>query len=121
MDIFSLLPGLAQALRVLAKLTGKHILADLADFIDVLLQSPQLLDWFKSKVAADAAGTLSIEGDPPEAIVQEVRERRIDWAKWIALLPTLLEVAKAFRGFAQPITEQAEPGQGAKASGELQA
>lgn len=97
-DLRNVLSRSLGLLALLAAQTKTTIDDEVVALLQAIHDSPALLDWFQSKLAADASGVLSIETDPPEALVEEVRERKINWARLVELLPVLLQVAKTFAG-----------------------
>lgn len=98
MDILNLLVKSLAFLKTLAALTAITVDDEIVALLEAIADSPALLDWLKGKIDADAAGVLSIETDPPQALVEEIGKRKIDWAKLIEKLPALIALVKALSG-----------------------
>ena len=66
--------------------------------IDALLADAGLFGWFEGKVADNVGGVLSLESTPPIALQVTLEARKIDWAKLIEMVPTIISLLKLFRG-----------------------
>lgn len=83
-------------LTILAATTATKVDDEIVGFLNAINDSPALLEWFQKKFSDDAAGVLSVESDPPAALVEEIKLRDVPWAKLVAALPTLIQIVKLF-------------------------
>lgn len=81
-------------LTILAASTATKVDDEVVSFLAAINDSPALLEWFQRKFADDAAGVLSVETDPPAALVEEIKLRDLPWDKLIAALPMLIQIVK---------------------------
>lgn len=95
-DVTAALTAARNVLGILKDQTATTLDNELYDLLAAIDDSPALKSWLASKIGQQQNGVLSIESDPPEALVLEVRERRIDWSKLVAMLPTIIQLLGAF-------------------------
>lgn len=98
LDFKAILAKIIPLVAFVAPLTPTTIDDEALKLLRALDASPALLDWFKGKFAQDQAGVLSIETDPPEPLVEELRLRDLDWGKLIEKLPALIALFRAHAG-----------------------
>lgn len=79
----------------LTSYTSTKIDDEVLAFAQAVVDSPALLAWLETLINAPE-GTQQLVGPPPELLVEELRERRIDWAKLLERLPALIALVKAF-------------------------
>lgn len=85
-------------LSLIATSTATTLDDELVKILTAVSESPKLLAYVEEKFRQRKDGVLSIEAGPPEVLVQELGERRIDWSKLAALLPVILDLISRFSG-----------------------
>jgi hypothetical protein len=102
MKLIELLGKALGLLRLLAAGTTTTLDDQAVELLQAIYDSPALLKWFedllKTAPLDPTTGTLSMTADPPEEIVQELRDRKIDWSKLVEYLPVLIQIVRAFAG-----------------------
>lgn len=102
MNLLLLLGKAIGLLRLLAAQTATKVDDQAVDLLDAINESPKLREWFdkvlQTAPADPTTGTLSITAEPPAEIVQELRDRKIEWSKLVEYLPVLIQIIRTLAG-----------------------
>lgn len=89
------LNSLRTIVSALAPLTASPFDDRLVEGIDAFLANDDFLTFLEGLL--ESGDSLQLVA-PPAALVQELEKRKIDWARFVEFLPTLITLIRAFSG-----------------------
>lgn len=95
-DLRAALTKLRNVLAAVAPITPLKTDDELVVFIDAILADAELFGFVAKKVDDHNSGTLQLTAAPPSNVAQALERHKIDWARLVELLPTLITVVKLF-------------------------